>query len=179
MSASLDQLPPQLDAATRCCRAVIETPAGARAKFGYDPDLGRFVLKGILPAGMAFPLDFGFIPGTCGEDGDPLDVLVLAEADLPVGCVADVRLIGLIEAEQTESHEGKTKTVRNDRLVARLAKSRAFENIEEVGQLGDGFTDELARFFTTYNDLKGKKFEVLGIRGSRAACDAIEKGSAG
>ena len=174
MSASLDQLAPQLERDDRCCRAVIETPAGARAKFGYDPGLGRFVLKGVLPAGMAFPLDFGFIPGTLGEDGDPIDILILAEAELPVGCVADVRLIGLIEAEQSEGQEGEARTVRNDRLVARLAKSRTYENVEEIEQLGDGFADELARFFTTYNDLKGKTFTVLGVRGADAACDAIE-----
>jgi inorganic pyrophosphatase len=177
MTHRIDQLDHQLDDSARCCRAVIETPASARAKFGYDPDLDRFVLKGVLPAGMAFPLDFGFIPGTLGEDGDPVDVLVLSEAALPVGCVANVRLIGVIEAEQTEAHDGKCRTVRNDRLVARLAESRAYENIGEVEQLGDGFTDELARFFTTYNSLKDKKFEVLRIRDSKAACDAVQAGS--
>jgi inorganic pyrophosphatase len=177
MRPRLDQLPHQLDPESRCCRAVIEAPANSRAKFGYDPDLDRFVLKGMLPAGMAFPLNFGFIPGTLGEDGDPVDVLVLAEAELPVGCIADVRLIGLMQAEQTESHDGKTRTVRNDRLIGRLAKSRAFENIGEVEQLGEGFSDELARFFTTYNALKGKKFEVLGVRDAKAACAAVREGA--
>ena len=90
---------------------------------------------------------------------------------------ASTSVIGIIAAEQTETHEGETKTVRNDRLVARLAKSRAFGNIEEVEQLGEGFTDELARFFTTYNALKDKKFNVLSIRGSKAASEAIDRAS--
>ena len=68
----------------------------------------------VLPLGASFPFDFGFIPSTKGEDGDPLDVLVLTEEPAFVGCVLPALLIGVLEAEQTE----KGETVRNDRLVA-------------------------------------------------------------
>src|SRR5947209_11129872 len=68
------KLPHHLDANQLTCRAVIETPKGARSKFDYDPDSGLFLLAGLVPAGMAFPLSFGFIPSTQAEDGDPLDV---------------------------------------------------------------------------------------------------------
>ena len=81
---------------------MVETPAGSRAKFKLDESLGLFKLHKMLPRGASFPFDFGFIPGTRGEDGDPLDVLVLAEEPLPQGCLVTVRLLGILEAEQTE-----------------------------------------------------------------------------
>ena len=81
---------------------VIETPRGSRNKYRYDDDLGLFMLGGVLPAGAVFPFDFGFIPSTCGEDGDPLDVLVLLDDYAFAGCLVPSRLVGVIEASQTE-----------------------------------------------------------------------------
>ena len=78
--ADLNALPNLLDPKKRTCRAIIETPRGKRNKFDYDPELDLFVLGGLLPEGMVFPFDFGFIPGTLGGDGDPLDILVLMDA---------------------------------------------------------------------------------------------------
>src|SRR5258708_16604477 len=69
--ADLTLLPHQLDDKNCVCRAIIETPKGCRNKFDYDPDSGLFMLGGLLPEGMMFPFDFGFIPSTLGEDGDP------------------------------------------------------------------------------------------------------------
>lgn len=127
---------------------------------------------------MAFPLDFGFIPSTKGEDHDPIDVLILAETALPVGCLVEVRLIGLIEAMQTESDAyGMPKKLRNDRLVARIDQSRAFADIEEIEQLGDSFCEELARFFGTYNALKNRSFEVIATRGADAAVQTVQNAS--
>src|SRR4051794_16686563 len=94
---------------------VIETPKGSRNKFAYDPASRLFELKKVLPRGIAFPFDFGFIPSTLAEDGDPLDVLVLMDEPAFPGCKVRCRLVGVIEAEQTE--KGK-KTLRNDRLIA-------------------------------------------------------------
>src|SRR6266446_2835676 len=82
----LSSLSPQLDAKKSTCRAIIETPKGCRNKFDYDPDSGLFMLGGLLPEGMMFPFDFGFIPSTLGGDGDPLDILVLMDAPAHVGC---------------------------------------------------------------------------------------------
>lgn len=72
----LESLPLRLDANKGICRAIIETPKGFRSKFDYDPDSGLFMLGGLLPEGMMFPFDFGFIPSTLGGDGDPLDIMV-------------------------------------------------------------------------------------------------------
>ena len=95
----LSSLSPQLDPKKGTCRAIIETPKGCRNKFDYDPDSGLFMLAGLLPEGMMFPFDFGFIPSTLGEDGDPLDILVLMDAPAHVGCLIEIRLIGIIQAE--------------------------------------------------------------------------------
>lgn len=88
---------------SRHLRVVIETPRGSRNKFAFDPDLERFELKGVLPEGSSFPYDFGFVPSTLGEDGDPLDVLVLMDAPAFPGCLVEARLLGALEAEQTDA----------------------------------------------------------------------------
>src|SRR3954454_18278292 len=110
---------------------VIDTPKGSQNKFAYEPRFGAFVLKGVLPAGAVFPYDFGFVPSTVGDDGDPLDVLVLMDAPAFVGCIVPSRLIGAIEAEQTE--DGKTG--RNDRLLAVAASSITHKSLREIGDV--------------------------------------------
>src|SRR6516162_550853 len=105
--ADVTALSNQLNEKKRQCRAIIETPKGCRNKFDYDPDSSPFMLGGLLPEGMMFPFDFGFIPSTLGDDGDPLDIMVLMDAPAHVGCLIDVRIIGIIDAEQTE--DGKTE----------------------------------------------------------------------
>src|SRR4030088_2218646 len=111
--ANLAAAPNKWDAKKRECKVIIETPKGRRNKFDYDTEFQMFALGGLLPEGLAFPFDFGFLPSTLGEDGDPLDVIVLMDEPAHVGCLVDVRLVGVIEAEQMEDGE----TTRNDRLV--------------------------------------------------------------
>src|SRR5246500_2729015 len=111
--ADLSKLPVQLDIKKRTCWAIIETPKGCRNKFDYDPKSNLFELGGLLPEGMMFPFDFGFIPSTRGEDGDPLDILVLMDSPAHVGCLINVRIIGIITALQIE--DGKKEA--NDRLL--------------------------------------------------------------
>src|SRR6478736_2318556 len=118
---------------------IIETPKGSTEKYDYDPVLKMFRLKKILPTGMVFPFDFGFIPDTKGEDGDPLDIIVLSEFQSFPGCVVDCRLIGAITAEQSE----KGKTVRNDRFVAIPEVSLLFANIKTLADLPQNITEQL------------------------------------
>src|SRR5580704_3402296 len=104
----LTTLASQLDPKKLLCRAIIETPKGCRNKFDYDPESNLFKLGGLLPEGMMFPFDFGFIPSTLGDDGDPIDIMVLMDAPAHVGCLMEVRIIGVITAKQTEKN-GKTE----------------------------------------------------------------------
>jgi len=115
---------------------------------------------------MVFPFDFGFVPGTRGDDGDPLDVLVLSDAPLPMGCLVEVRLIGMLEVEQRE----KTgETVRNDRLIGVAAESTTHRATRDLRDVSASLLSEIEAFFGQYNRLDGKEFRVVHRRGARAA----------
>jgi len=170
--ADLSKLPAQLDVKKHTCRAIIETPKGSRNKFDYDPDSGLFMLGGLLPEGMMFPFDFGFIPSTLGEDGDPLDILVLMDAPAHVGCLIEVRIIGIIEAEQTE--DGKTES--NDRLLGVAIHSYDHEDLESIDDVSKTLLDQLEAFFVSYNKQRGKKFKVKGIGAPAKAIKFLKGG---
>src|SRR5579864_6077458 len=91
---------PSSDSKTGNLNAIIETPRGSRNKYAFDDKSGLFGLKKILPAGMAFPFDFGFIPSTLAADGDPLDVLIVTEEELFPGCLVQARLLGALKCQQ-------------------------------------------------------------------------------
>jgi inorganic pyrophosphatase len=156
--------------------AVIETPRGSPNKYAYDPETGIFRLKAVLPAGAIFPYDFGFLPCTKADDGDPLDVLVLLDAAVPMGCVVSVRL-GVIEAEQTE-HKGKRKSngsggngkrIRNDRLIGVAVHAHSREHIKKLSDLPVQVLEEIEAFFGFYNHAHGKAFKPLARRGPKTA----------
>jgi inorganic pyrophosphatase len=153
---------------------IIDTPQGSRNKFEYDDELGLFKLGGVLPAGAVFPFNFGFVPSTKGGDGDPLDVLVLMEEAAFAGCLVVARLIGVIEAKQTEE-DGET--VRNDRLIAVAEKARNHKEVRSLGQLNEHLLDEIEHFFVSYNEMKGKEFKPLGRFGTERAERLIEEGA--
>jgi inorganic pyrophosphatase len=153
---------------------IIETPRGSVEKYDYVPNTPFFRMKKILPAGMVFPYDFGFIPKTKGEDGDPLDVIVISEFNSFPGVIMKCRIIGGIKAEQSEDKE-KKKMIRNDRFLAIPKCSNIFQNIEKMDELPKQITDQLEAFFTEYNKLEGKKFKALEKLGPREAQRLILK----
>ena len=112
------------DAESKDLRIVIETPKGSRNKYSYDPACDCLELSTVLPEGMVFPYDFGFIPSTLGDDGDPLDILVLMEAPVVPGCVIRARLIGAIEAKQKEKDAGWTSAARLAAIPACQRRSK-------------------------------------------------------
>jgi len=170
--ADLTTLSNQLDPKKGTCRAIIETPKGCRNKFDYDPESNLFMLGGLLPEGMMFPFDFGFIPCTLGEDGDPLDVLVLMDAPAHVGCLIEVRLIGVISAEQVE--EGKKQT--NDRLLGVAIHSYDHEHLETIDDVSKTLLSQLEEFFVSYNKQRGKRFRITGTGGPRKAVKFLKAG---
>ena len=161
----------QLDKKKCTCRIVIETPKGRRNKFDYDPQLQAFTLGGLLPEGMSFPFDFGFVPSTKAEDGDPFDVMVLMDEPAHVGCVLDVRLIGVIEAQQTQDG----KTTRNDRLIAVAIHSYNHQHVDDIADIKTPLIDQVGEFFTSYNKSRGKKFKVLGVYGASRAVKRVQE----
>lgn len=159
----LEKLKP-FDKETGNLNVVIETPKGSRNKYAFDFQVRSYKLKTVLPHGAVFPFDFGAIPGTLGEDGDPLDVLLLMDEPAFVGCLLEARLIGVIEAEQTE----KGKTERNDRLVAVAAQSHTNASTKSLLNLEATLVDEIEHFFM-YNHARGKEFRPIGRKGPVAA----------
>lgn len=153
---------------------IIETHKGSRNKFNYDAERGLFKLGGVLPRGAVFPFDFGFVPSTIGGDGDPLDVLVLMDEPAFAGCLVPARLIGVIEAEQTE-RDGKT--TRNDRLIAVAANSYDHSDVRTLKDLNENILKEIEHFFISYNTIKGKRFKPLGRFGPKRACALVEEGA--
>lgn len=153
---------------------IVETPATTRSKYDYDEETGLFALAGLLPEGAVFPYDFGFLPGTLGQDGDPLDVLLLSDEPGVVGCLVSGRLIGVIEAEQTEEGE----TMRNDRLIAVASPSHRYEEIQSLTGLPKRVLDELEHFFVSYNQTKGKQFKPLGRADAPRALALVREGMA-
>ena len=172
--ANLTESPNKWDAKKRECKAIIETPKGRRNKFDYDPEYRLFALGGLLPEGLAFPFDFGFIPATLGDDGDPLDVMILMDEPAHVGCVLDVRIIGVIEAVQTQ--DGETRG--NNRLIGAAVHSYSHENVSSINDVNKSILDQVEEFFVSYNKSRGKKFKVKGRQGPKRAAEIVEQGRA-
>ncbi len=170
--ATFSQLSP-FDHDSGHLNVVIDTPKGSRNKFSWDEKRQLFSHTGVLPIGASFPYDFGFLPNTLGEDGDALDVLVLMDEPAFVGCLVPARLLGVIEAKQTE--EGKT--VRNDRLIAVAANSRTQQDLKKLADLNRKLVDEIEHFFVSYNAAKGKKFKPLGRYGPDRARALVKRAS--
>ncbi len=162
---------PVRDSRSDRVHVVVETPGGSRSKFKYDPATGFFILDKLLPLGAAFPYDFGFIPGTLEQDGDPLDVLVIGDERTFPGCLITVRLLGVIEANQTE----KGVTIRNDRLVAMPETKRIQPPERSLDDLPVRVLKEIEHFFVSYNAAENRRFEVIARRGPQVAARRIEE----
>jgi len=150
---------------------IIETPKGCRNKYAFDFDFKNYRLKSVLPNGAVFPFDFGSIPGTTADDGDPLDVLLLMDEPAFTGCLVRARLLGVIEAAQTS--DGKTE--RNDRLIAVAAESRTHSSLKSLGMLDLELIKEIEHFFISYNQIRGKKFKPIARKGPHVATCLVKK----
>jgi inorganic pyrophosphatase len=155
-------------------RVVIETPKGSRNKFAFNDDERIFELKKVLPAGMTFPYDFGFVPSTKADDGDPVDVLVLMDEPAFAGCALRCRPIGVIQGEQGDKK--KKKKIRNDRIVAVEQDAHSWADIKTIDDLGKEFCRELKEFFVNYHRLSGEQYKVLGIKGPGQALKLVKSG---
>lgn len=152
-------------------RVVVETPQGSRNKYNYDPDLGAFVLRKMLPAGLHFPCAFGFIPRTQGADGDPLDVFIFFEEPLPVGCVVECRLAGVLIATQREGR----RWMRNDRFLVIATDSIVFHQVREPKDFPATIITQLKDFLMDYTRREGKHLKPLRVANAEAARALIDK----
>jgi inorganic pyrophosphatase len=140
---------------------IVDTPKGSRNKFKYDAQAQCFRLSRILPLGAAFPYDFGSIPRTIAEDGDPLDILVISDEPSFVGCLLNAKIIGAIRAEQTE----RGKSIRNDRLLAVPITTVNQAELSHIDELPSSRVAEIEHFFVSYNRAHGRQFRPTGHAG--------------
>ena len=145
--------------------AVIETPQGIRQKYAFEPRYRIMTLRATLAEGLAWPYDYGFIPQTRGEDGDPLDVLVLGDVPAMQGCLMRVRVIGAVLL--------KKNGIENDRLVACPAPSpgtaQRADAYREMSDLPEAMLRGIERFLVEYSAEQGHTIELLGTCSKRKA----------
>jgi inorganic pyrophosphatase len=154
-------------------RVVIETPKGSRNKYDYDPDCDCMELATVLPEGMTFPYDFGFIPSTLGADGDPLDILILMDAAVVPGCIVRARLLGAVQALQKEKGGDWTS---NDRLIGVATHAQTHAAAKSLNDLRPHLLDEIKAFFVDYNKLRNRKFKPKQDVGPRKARKLLKVG---
>jgi inorganic pyrophosphatase len=152
---------------------VVETPRHSIVKLKYDPDLDQFVLKRPLPLGFAYPYDWGFVPETVADDGDPLDALVVWEAQSPPGTVLRCRPLGVLQLSQRS--KGKAGRVRNDRILVVPQEDPRTASLRQVTDLPQRIRDELAHFFLTSIHFEPKEPEVVGWAGPAAALALVRR----
>lgn len=156
-------------------RVVVEAAAGTRSKLKYNPALSAFELHHVLPAGTCFPYDFGFMPSTLGEDGDPLDAVVFADEPVPAGTVVPCRLVGVIEGLQTR--QGK-QPFRNDRFLAVANQSHVHQDWRDIADVPASLVKELESFFVFYNQQRGITFQPQARKGAAWALKLLNEGRA-
>ena len=150
---------------------VVETPRGSRAKLEFDPKLGAFTLAKPLLAGLTYPYDWGFLPSTRAEDGDPLYVLIIHDAATYPGLVLKCKPIGVLEVVQTS----KGKKERNDRVFVVPDRSPFEGDLQDIRRLPSRAIEELEKFFEATDALESKTLEFQGWRGPAKAIKTIKK----
>lgn len=146
--------------------AVIEIPQGGTNKYEYDKKLHVFRLDRNLHSPVHYPGDYGFLPQTIAEDGDPLDILVLGDAPAFPGCVYEARVIGLFEMMD--------QGARDEKILAYATGNARFSKIENYTEVQPHILLEIAHFFSIYKDLEEKRTEALGWKDRQSAYQVIE-----
>jgi len=160
-------------------RMIVEIPKNSANKYEYDGELGVFRLDRALYSPMHYPGDYGFIPGTLAEDGDPMDVLSLVEEPSFTGCMMAVRPLGLLDMLDQQQADQKIIAVPN--------RNPRFDQWHTIDQVFPHMLREIEHFFTIYKELEGKRTQILGWKGPREAREVIrasrdrylQKGGAG
>lgn len=154
----------------RFLHAVIETPRNTRLKFAFEPEFGLFKLKQVLSDGMLWPYDYGFIPRTLAEDGDPLDALVLTDVPTFPGCLIECRILGVVRLVKDDCE--------NDRILAapqRLAGvAQNADGFDDLGDIPQETVDGICRFLVEYSAEQGHQIQLKGVKGKKPAMSVID-----
>jgi inorganic pyrophosphatase len=145
---------------------LVEIPKGSRNKYEYDHDMDVIKLDRFLFSSMVYPTDYGFIPETLGQDGDPLDAMVLVSEPTFPGCVIEVKAIALFRMEDDKGID--------DKVLCVPCQDPAWNTLSSLDDVTDQLRDEIAHFFSVYKDLEQKKVTVDGWYSREAALEEIE-----
>lgn len=146
---------------------LVEIPKRSRNKFEYDKVTGFIKLDRVLYSSLHYPGDYGFIPRTHYDDGDPLDVLVMTNEPSFPGCVIEARPIGIFRMLD--------RGLNDDKILAVPATDPTFDNIHDITNVSPHFLEEVAHFFSVYKDLQHVRVEVLRWENREAALNEIER----
>jgi len=147
--------------------AFIEIPRGSRNKYELDHETGRLRLDRVLYSSVHYPADYGFIPDTLGEDGDPLDVLVIVQEPTFPGCLIPARVVGGLDMHDEKGSDFK--------ILAVPDGDPRYRHVATLADLGEHWPREIETFFATYKLLEEKATEVLGWHQAPAAREVIRR----
>jgi len=150
---------------------IVETPKGSQFKYKYDSKKEWFTLHKALPVGLTFPYDFGFIRGTKGDDGDPLDVLIFSEFSFIQGSMIECTVMGSMKAEQIDEKE----TIRNDRIFVYPELKSFYPVYDSMEDIHEEKLKEIENFFIYYNAMQKKTFRPLGILNAKETLKIIKQ----
>jgi len=153
-----------------CVNAVVEAPRGSRLKIDFDPQGRCFRIARPLPLGMSYPFDWGFIPGTRGDDGDPLDAMILSDVSTYPGVVLQGRVAGMLQLLQTDA--GKKPEI-NNRVL--LLPSWLSGHVEEASDLPKAIRAQIEHFFVSVDQFTDITVEVRGWASAKKAMRFIIK----
>jgi inorganic pyrophosphatase len=146
-------------------QVIVESPRGSTLKLKYDPKNSVFTISRALPVGLAYPFDWGFIPGTRADDGDPVDALVVHESPTYPGVLLTCRILGMVSLSQVQ--DGKRE--QNDRVIALPAWSNSIGDVKDFNDLPKPLRQQMEQFFVNNTFFTGKKIKLEGWQGRRAA----------
>ena len=147
--------------------AVVEIPRGSRNKYEYDKEKEAFVLDRVLYSPFHYPGEYGIIPKTLWDDGDPMDILVLMDQPTFPGCIIETRPVGLMKMMDTGE--------KDDKIIGIPVDDARFSDIKDIEDLPKHILKEIGHFFSQYKKLQGKETEVLGWEGHKKAFEAIKR----
>lgn len=150
---------------------IIETPLGSCFKYAYDPVMDVMKVKHQLPKGYFFDFNFGFIPNTRAEDGDPLDVIVYSSEHSPSGSLIECRVIGALIAEQKKDG----KRVRNDRIISVPAGIKMYNSLKNARDIDKRVLEQYEHFFESYENYRGVSFKAVRWISSVQALTSIKR----
>lgn len=146
---------------------LIEIPGGSKNKYEFDKEMGAFALDRVLYASVQYPFDYGFIPNTLADDGDPLDGMVIMDEPTFPGCVIAARPIGMLEMIDGGD--------RDEKLLCVPDKDPRYANVKSLDDIASHRLEEIAEFFRTYKNLEKKVTEIQGWKGADAVTPLLEE----